>query len=99
MPRKSLYKPLPMPKKSKIFKFRLPPKISERRWWTLIEIKRVTILAERERLSATRIGQIVNRSRAAVVGLCYRQGIKLHGESGAPFGNKNRLGGLKNAAD
>jgi hypothetical protein len=99
MPRKSEYKPLKMPKKSKIFKYKLPPELNKRRFWNIPEIKKVRELAE-DKLSAAQIGKIINRNRGMVIGLCYREGIKLNGgQGGAPFGNKNRLGGMKDAAN
>lgn len=60
-----------------------------RQFYTTVLIAQIRLYAE-EGLSAGRIAKLINRTRGSVAGLCYRQGIRLRGEDGAPFGNQNR---------
>jgi hypothetical protein len=65
-----------------------------RRWWTGRELKQVKEYAE-EGLSIGRTASLIGRTRASLGAAASRYKIEFHGEYGAPFDNKNRLGKKK----
>jgi hypothetical protein len=62
-----------------------------RRYWTIREHNALKDLIEEDSsLSISRIGRLLNRTRASVAGHMKRHGLHTTGESGAPYGNTNR---------